>query len=282
MQIIIVFLASLFSFSVLVLSVLHAIRYRKSNFANIGLVHLFFFAISVETLYSSVYGQITNQLFLSVFGSFCVICFSFGIINFSFDLVNANVKALIRLIPLFYSSFLLIIYIIMIFAPEFSQDNINYVINLFGIWIPSAFAIVISLIFIRRIKKGIFQKEKWLLLIMAICNIVFSVFLKFTPFIFIVSISVFEIVIFYKSYFAVPIKQNSKELTKKFIKDFNITSREQEIIKELLNGKTNKELAETFFVTEKTIEAHLAHIYKKTGVKNRFELFSRLKNNEIG
>ena len=170
----------------------------------------------------------------------------------------------------------------MIFAPGFSQDNINFVFNLFGIWIPSIFAVLISVIFIRRIKKGIFQREKWLLLVMAICNIIFSIFVKFTPFIFIVSISIFEIVIFYKSYFAVPIKQNSKELTKKFIKDFNITSREQEIIKELLNGKSNKELAETFFVTEKTIEAHLAHIYKKTGAKNRFELFSRLQNNEIG
>lgn len=277
MQILIIFLASLFSFSVLVLSVLHTIKYKKFSFVNIGLVNLFFFAISVETLYSSIYTQITNPIFLSVFGFFCAICFSFGIINFSFDLVNASVKALVRLIPLLYSSLLLIFYIVMIFTPGFSQDNINFVFNLFGIWIPSIFAVLISVIFMRRIKKGIFQREKWLLLLMAICNIIFSIFVKFTPFIFIVSISIFEIVIFYKSYFSAPIKQNGTELTKKFIKDFNITSREQEIIKELLNGKSNKELAETFFVTEKTIEAHLTNIYKKTGVKNRLELFSRIK-----
>lgn len=282
MQVIIIFLTCLFSFSVLVLSLLHALRYRKSKFVNIGLVHLFFFAISVETLYSMVYGQITNQLFLTIFGSICAICFSYGIINFSFDLVNANVRAYVRLFPLLYSFLLLLFYIFMFFVPGFSQDNINFVFNLFGIWIPSIIAVLISLIFVKRIKRGVFQREKWLLLVMAVCNIVFSIFVKFTPFIFIVSISIFEIVVFYRSYFSILIKQNSKELTKEFIKDFNITSREQEIIKELLNGKTNKELANMFFITEKTVEAHLAHIYKKTGVKNRFELFSRLKNNEIG
>jgi LuxR family transcriptional regulator of csgAB operon len=47
----------------------------------------------------------------------------------------------------------------------------------------------------------------------------------------------------------------------------------------LLDGKSNKELAETLFVSEKTIESHLANIYRKVGVKNRLELFSRLKNN---
>ena len=58
----------------------------------------------------------------------------------------------------------------------------------------------------------------------------------------------------------------------------SITKREQEIIIELLNGKSNKELAEALFVSEKTIETHLANIYRKVGVKNRLELFSRLQN----
>ena len=62
------------------------------------------------------------------------------------------------------------------------------------------------------------------------------------------------------------------------VKDFGITKREQEIIVALLHGKSNKELAETLFVSEKTIETHLANIYRKVGVKNRLELFSRLQN----
>ncbi len=69
-----------------------------------------------------------------------------------------------------------------------------------------------------------------------------------------------------------------KSLDDAFIKDFSITKREQEILLALLDGKSNKELASTFFVSEKTIEAHLANIYKKLGVKNRLELFSHLQN----
>ena len=67
-------------------------------------------------------------------------------------------------------------------------------------------------------------------------------------------------------------------LKEEFIKDFGITKREQEIILALLHGKSNKELAESLFVSEKTIETHLANIYRKVGVKNRLELFSRLQN----
>ena len=68
------------------------------------------------------------------------------------------------------------------------------------------------------------------------------------------------------------------EFLKLSIEDFGITKREQEIIVALLHGKSNKELAETLFVSEKTIETHLANIYRKVGVKNRLELFSRLQN----
>jgi len=156
MSIVIKFISCLFSFSSIIFSFLFALRYKKVRFVNLGLVQLFFFSISLEALYSSVYGLITNHLFLFLFGLFCAVCFAYGIINFSLDLVNVNVKA--------------------------------------------------------------------------------------------------------------------------FIKDFAITPREQETLKELLNGKSNKELAEIFFVTQKTIEAHLGNIYRKVGVKNRFELFSRLQN----
>jgi len=40
-------------------------------------------------------------------------------------------------------------------------------------------------------------------------------------------------------------------------------------------GSTNREIAQTLFVTEKTVETHLAHTYRKLGVQNRRELASR-------
>ena len=79
-------------------------------------------------------------------------------------------------------------------------------------------------------------------------------------------------------YFAAPVAKTQKSLSAEFVKNFSLTRREQEIILALLEGKSNKELAQALFVSEKTIETHLGNIYKKIGVKNRLELFSRLQN----
>ena len=84
--------------------------------------------------------------------------------------------------------------------------------------------------------------------------------------------------IFYRFYFAAPVSKTEKSLNPEFVKNFSLTRREQEIILALLEGKSNKELAQALFVSEKTIETHLGNIYKKIGVKNRLELFSRLQN----
>lgn len=153
-----------------------------------------------------------------------------------------------------------------------------FLLNLLGLWIPTGFALLISIIFFKRIDTGVFRKEKWIIIILATLNLVLSFVLHSAPFIFIISISLLVFHVFYHFYFSSPISKTEKTLKDDFIKDFSITKREQEIIIELLNGKSNKELAEALFVSEKTIETHLANIYRKVGVKNRLELFSRLQN----
>ncbi len=49
----------------------------------------------------------------------------------------------------------------------------------------------------------------------------------------------------------------------------NLTKREVKILKLVASGKTNKEIAKKFLVSEKTVKNHLNHIYRKLGVKNR-------------
>jgi len=49
----------------------------------------------------------------------------------------------------------------------------------------------------------------------------------------------------------------------------DLTPRETEILQLVLLGRTNKAIAAKICVTEKTIEFHLAHIYKKIGVHTR-------------
>ena len=122
------------------------------------------------------------------------------------------------------------------------------------------------------------RKEKWIFIILALINLVFAFFIEEIPFVFIISISLLVFYIFYRFYFAAPVSKTEKSLNPEFVKNFSLTRREQEIILALLEGKSNKELAQALFVSEKTIETHLGNIYKKIGVKNRLELFSRLQN----
>ncbi len=56
-----------------------------------------------------------------------------------------------------------------------------------------------------------------------------------------------------------------------------LTRREQEIVKELLRGDSNRQIAERLAITERTVKAHLANIYRKMGVSGRVDLLLRLK-----
>lgn len=53
---------------------------------------------------------------------------------------------------------------------------------------------------------------------------------------------------------------------------YNISKREQDILKLILDGKTNKEIEETLFISYHTVKNHVYNLYQKLGVKNRYEL----------
>lgn len=59
----------------------------------------------------------------------------------------------------------------------------------------------------------------------------------------------------------------------------NLTRREEEVLKYIVQGKGNKEIASELFVSVETIKSHVSNIYKKLKVKNRIEAsqaFARL------
>lgn len=277
MEEIILFTACLFSFAAGLISLLFFLRFRKPFFVHVCLIMLAFFLISSNSFYVEVHGAITSRFFICIFGGLLSLFFSYGIISFAFDFVQISSEARIRRLFPVYSAAVFVFAIISGFIKEIEHPSI--VLNILGIWIPAAVSVLTGLIFFKRVNTGIFRKEKWLIIIISIVNLGLSFVLHSIPFIFIISVSILIYHIFYRFYFSSPIAKTEKVLSPDFIKDFSITRREQEIIVALLDGKSNKELAETFFVTQKTIEAHLANIYRKTGVKNRLELFARLKNN---
>lgn len=49
----------------------------------------------------------------------------------------------------------------------------------------------------------------------------------------------------------------------------DLTPRELEILQLIIAGKTNKEIAHEVFISKKTVEFHLDHIYSKLGIRTR-------------
>lgn len=271
----ILFIVCMCSFSAGLISLLFFLRFKKPFFVHVSLITLAFLLISTNSFYVAIHGGITSRIFICIFGGFLSLFFSYGIISFALDFIQISPQAKIRKLLPIYSALVFIFAICLIFIS--SVEHPSALLNIFGIWIPAAVSVLIGIIFYKRINTGIFRKEKWMLIVLSIINLALSFVLHSIPFVFIISISILIYHIFYRFYFSSPITKTEKTLSLDFIKDFSITKREQEIIMALLDGKSNKELAETFFVTQKTIEAHLANIYRKVGVKNRLELFSRLQ-----
>ena len=49
----------------------------------------------------------------------------------------------------------------------------------------------------------------------------------------------------------------------------DLTSRELEILRLVIAGLTNKAIANEIYISEKTVEFHLDHIYNKVGLRTR-------------
>ena len=48
-----------------------------------------------------------------------------------------------------------------------------------------------------------------------------------------------------------------------------LTSREREVFELLVQDKTTREIAETLFISEKTVRNHISNVMKKLAVKGR-------------
>lgn len=57
---------------------------------------------------------------------------------------------------------------------------------------------------------------------------------------------------------------------------YNLTGRESEIVKAVILGLSNKEIASRCGITEQTVKDHLRHIYLKVGVHQRTALLARV------
>lgn len=54
-----------------------------------------------------------------------------------------------------------------------------------------------------------------------------------------------------------------------------LTKREEEILKELITGKTNTQIAKKLFISERTLYHHIESIYHKLDVENKVVLYAK-------
>jgi two-component system, NarL family, nitrate/nitrite response regulator NarL len=60
-----------------------------------------------------------------------------------------------------------------------------------------------------------------------------------------------------------------------------LTRRELEVIAAVVEGQVNKDIAQTFHISEYTVKHHLTRIFDKLGVSNRVELAMFAVNHEL-
>lgn len=55
-----------------------------------------------------------------------------------------------------------------------------------------------------------------------------------------------------------------------------LTPREKEIFDELINGKNSKEIAEYFYISDKTVRNHISNVMQKLEVNTRYQAIIEL------
>ncbi len=280
--------ASFISFTAVVMSFFAFFRFRKIFFLHTSSFFTAFFLISLNTsLYHFFYITemhiVSSPLFNLFLGSLIAFFFTSGLIFLVMDLIKISPSSKFRIIPWIYVFICIAANSVLSFF--LSTDTQIFLQNVLGIWIPSFAALILALVFHKRYVSGIFKQEKKMVFILASVTIVFYIAALFfpslsmlLPFIAILCFCILALSVSFRHFFMNPHLKSGQEIPPDLIVRYALTPREREIISSLLEGKTNKELSDELFVSLKTIETHLGNIYRKTGVKNRLELFSLLKN----
>ena len=62
---------------------------------------------------------------------------------------------------------------------------------------------------------------------------------------------------------------------------FSLNEKEKKILKELVKGKTNKEIAQVLFIGQRSLEYSLTNLFHKLGVQTRIEAVVKVKEMEL-
>ena len=60
------------------------------------------------------------------------------------------------------------------------------------------------------------------------------------------------------------------------IEAYDLTAREREILRLVLEGASNKDIEKKLFISGSTVRNHIYNVYQKLDVRNRLELINRI------
>jgi DNA-binding CsgD family transcriptional regulator len=75
--------------------------------------------------------------------------------------------------------------------------------------------------------------------------------------------------------------ERSERTRDRFCLEYGLTPSERRIMGLVLDGMVNKDIAHEVFVSHDTVKKHVYHIFRKAGVKNRFELARFIENGDF-
>lgn len=71
--------------------------------------------------------------------------------------------------------------------------------------------------------------------------------------------------------------ENGQSVNNQAVAALGISERELEVLKLLINGQTNKEIAATLFVSHNTVKTHVSRLYAKLEVSRRTQAVKKAK-----
>lgn len=72
----------------------------------------------------------------------------------------------------------------------------------------------------------------------------------------------------------IPRLKNQEDVFHDFLKAYDISHRETEVLRQLLDGLSNSEIAAKLYISESTVKFHVRNILKKTNCNNRTEIIT--------
>lgn len=231
-----------------------------------------------------------NLLYSYIIFGYCMIIFS--VLSFFLYIHEFSVSNIIRdiIITIIFSPVIIVFIFILI---KSDTERFILVKNILSI-IMLLFLLFFSLYSIIGIKKMQIKNKKLVLLvsIFSLLYLFFGIFdgiqekidfitlpegFSFSS-VFILVFSVFSILIGLKYDNKSQISNDIffKTLDREKMYKFKISEREEEIVKKIIEGKTNKEIAHELFISLSTVRTHIYNIFQKTGAKNRIDVINIL------